>query len=201
MAQCLHRTFWVTLCDLGIAQGHKCCWAASVPSLGRAAERGSELHTAPELEAARGGEATASCEKSSWWQVALGVVSPLLETESFPSMYLCTSHCIPCAWPHPADDGDLHSPGPPHPPPTFSLQLTPSVASLEGRVGDQGSWEEAGGLAGRTCLFPASSPVLLQASSTQSWRCRVCAQPSSDRVSTIMLWSRLGAHHTLMQVG
>lgn len=79
----LHKTFWVTLRDLGIAQGRKCCSAASAPSPGRAAERGSELHAAPELEAGRGGEATASCEKSCQRQAALGAVSSLLETEPY----------------------------------------------------------------------------------------------------------------------
>lgn len=79
----LHKTFWVTLRDLGIAQGCKCCSAASAPSPGRAAERGSELHAAPELEAVRGGEATASCEKSCRRQAALGAASSLLETEPY----------------------------------------------------------------------------------------------------------------------
>jgi len=99
----------------------KRCSAASAPSWGRAAEHGSEPHAAPELEAARGGEATASCEKSSRWQAALGAVSSLLEAEPSPSVYLCTFHCILRAWQHPADAGDAHSPGPPHPPPTFLL--------------------------------------------------------------------------------
>lgn len=121
--QHLHKTFWVTLRDLGIAQGHKCCSAASAPSPGRAAERGSELHAAPELEAARGGEATASCEKSCQ-RLPLELSHPSWKRSLIPSGHLCTFHCIPCAQPHLADAGDAHSPGPPDPPPTFSLQLT-----------------------------------------------------------------------------